>query len=250
MNYSTAAIHRIATPVTITSNASLRQQNQDLQNKHSSESRELRAEVQELKQALNEATDERTELEVELFSQTQALKITLNEQERKLRQARVDRLRSTQPQAHDPHTLTASQFERQHGALGGAAYDARQLQGEVLALRQEAVTFKRANAALQQQLVHAQTRVRRLEATSEGVAAAGAFVRCTLSRRASPRGCAASSRSSSGGSRARRAPTRGGWFAPPRSGSTGSSTGGSAAASTRLRAHLLRTAPPPSTRAE
>ena len=109
---------------------------------------------------------------MELFEHTQALKVSFNEQERKLRQAKVDRMLSLQPQPHDPSTIAASQFERQHGALGGVAFDARQVHEEVLALRDERDRLKRTNASLERQLVKARTRVHRLEANGVGVLAA------------------------------------------------------------------------------
>ena len=108
-------IHRIATPAAVTSHLPLRKQNQDLLEKRSTETSELRQQIRELKVALEQATQERSDLQVELFEHTQALKVSFNEQERKLRQAKVDRMLSLQPQPHDPSTIAASQFERQHG---------------------------------------------------------------------------------------------------------------------------------------
>ena len=165
-------IHRIATPAAVTSHLPLRKQNQDLLEKRSTETSELRQQIRELKVALEQATQERSDLQVELFEHTQALKVSFNEQERKLRQAKVDRMLSLQPQPHDPSTIAASQFERQHGALGGVAFDARHVHEEVLALRDERDRLKRTNASLERQLVKARTRVHRLEANGVGVSAA------------------------------------------------------------------------------
>ena len=52
-------IHRIATPAAVTSHLPLRKQNQDLLEKRSTETSELRQQIRELKVALEQATQER-----------------------------------------------------------------------------------------------------------------------------------------------------------------------------------------------
>ena len=101
-------IHRIATPAAVTSHLPLRKQNQDLLEKRSTETSELRQQIRELKVALEQATQERSDLQVELFEHTQALKVSFNEQERKLRQAKVDRMLSLQPRRRCASATSAS----------------------------------------------------------------------------------------------------------------------------------------------
>ena len=153
-------IHRIATPADQeSSHVVLRKQNLELQSKRRVETTHLRQEVTELKATLDMVSKEKAKLEVELFEQTHALKLAFNKQETELRQARVEKMMASQPQGHDPQTYTASQYERQHGALGGAAYHERALAEEAQALRTEVVQLKSANTAMHDELHRARTRV-------------------------------------------------------------------------------------------